>query len=118
MRLPSYSLIWLASCVLMPTTTRIWAFVPTNHLHGAVALGRGTFLSPLNGRSLETQDCECDNPDDINAISASASSLVHQKGSGELFRSANLIDVDGNMVRLGDKMGEGKSVVIFLRHLG
>ena len=33
-------------------------------------------------------------------------------------RSAVLTDADGNIVRLGEKMGSGTSVVIFLRHLG
>ena len=44
--------------------------------------------------------------------------LVSQKGSGNLLRDVMLTDVDDNVVRLGDKMGGGTSVVIFLRHLG
>ena len=115
MRLTSYSRIWVASCFLILAATRIWAFAPTSTLPTVVTLRRGTTLSPLDNGPLEAQDCECDNPEDTNAMPAS---LVHQKGSGELFRSAKVTDVDGNMVRLGDKMGKGKSVVIFLRHLG
>ena len=42
--------------------------------------------------------------------------VPEQGASG--FRNSMLTDADGNFVRLGDKMGSGKSVVIFLRHLG
>ena len=33
-------------------------------------------------------------------------------------RSAILTNADGELVNLGEKMGNGKSIVIFLRHLG
>lgn len=44
--------------------------------------------------------------------------LVSQKGSGKLMRDAMLTDVNGDTITLGDKMGRGTSVVVFLRHLG
>jgi len=44
--------------------------------------------------------------------------LTHSKGSSSLIRSAVLSDANGEMRRLDEVMGQGKSVVIFLRHLG
>lgn len=38
--------------------------------------------------------------------------------TANVLRSAVLTDVNGNSVKLGDKMGSGTSIVIFLRHLG
>jgi hypothetical protein len=61
----------------------------------------------------EGQDTPCDIPEGI--INPD---LVSQKGSGNLFRNVMLTDVDGKVIRLGDKMGGGTSIVIFLRHLG
>ena len=116
MRFAASSRVWLASCFLSLAATQTWSFAP--NLSPAAGVARNTLLSPLNAESVEAQDCECASPDDSDAAFATKPSLVNQKGSAELFRSAILTDVDGNMVRLGDKMGEGRSVVIFLRHLG
>jgi hypothetical protein len=33
-------------------------------------------------------------------------------------RSAQLTNIDGELINLGDRMGKGTSIVIFLRHLG
>jgi len=44
--------------------------------------------------------------------------LQKQKGAVKSLRSALVTDADGSIVQLGQKMGEGKSVVVFLRHLG
>lgn len=63
--------------------------------------------------AFEGQETPCDIPESI--INPD---LVSQKGSGNLFRNVMLTDADGKVVRLGDKMGGGTSVVIFLRHLG
>jgi hypothetical protein len=38
--------------------------------------------------------------------------------TAKTLRSAVLTNADGESVRLGDKMGPGTSVVIFLRHMG
>lgn len=38
--------------------------------------------------------------------------------TAKLLRSATLINADGETVSLGGKMGQGTSVVVFLRHLG
>lgn len=61
----------------------------------------------------ETDSTPCDIPEDV--INPD---LVSQKGSGSLLRDAMLTDVNDKTIRLGDKMGDGTSVVIFLRHMG
>lgn len=38
--------------------------------------------------------------------------------TANVLRSAVLTNADGESIRLGDKMGSGVSVVIFLRHMG
>lgn len=55
----------------------------------------------------------CDIPTDVTT-----QSLVSEKGSAKVLRSAVLTNADGDSIRLGDQMGNGVSVVIFLRHLG
>uniref|UniRef100_A0A7R9VW40 Uncharacterized protein n=1 Tax=Pseudictyota dubia TaxID=2749911 RepID=A0A7R9VW40_9STRA len=43
--------------------------------------------------------------------------LVSAPGSADVLRSALLTNADGESVRLGDAMGSGTSIVVFLRHL-
>jgi hypothetical protein len=54
----------------------------------------------------------CDMPD------VDATDFMSQKGSGNILRSAMLTNAAGELVSLGDSMGTGSSLVIFLRHLG
>lgn len=63
--------------------------------------------------SLYMTEAPCDVPSDV--INPD---LVSQKGSGKLLRSAMLTNADGEVIRLGDKMGNGTSVVVYLRHMG
>jgi hypothetical protein len=44
--------------------------------------------------------------------------LKSHRGSGRLLRDAVLTNARGEAVRLGDSMGNGRSVVVFLRHMG
>lgn len=44
--------------------------------------------------------------------------LVAEKGSASIIRSSMVVNADGSKVPLGSAMGEGVSIVIFLRHLG
>lgn len=87
------------------------AFVPSP------SFGITTIRSVGSSASLwmasEVRGTPCDIPEDIVNPD-----LVSQKGSGNLMRDVMLTDADGKVVRLGDKMGGGTSVVIFLRHLG
>lgn len=55
---------------------------------------------------------QCDIPDIV------PTDLTTEKGSASLLRSAALTNVDGDIVSLDALMGKGKSVVIFLRHMG
>ena len=67
--------------------------------------------------SVECDDSQCDLPDLDTDFGASGVASVADRGAS-VFRNSVLTDADGNKVRLGDRMGSGKSVVIFLRHLG
>jgi hypothetical protein len=62
--------------------------------------------------SSETETTVCDMPEGVEVRD-----LISQKGSGKLIRSAILSNINGDIVRLGDEMGQGTSLVIFLRHL-
>lgn len=115
--------VWLASCLLSLLATQSWALAPNLPVatNSGSTLGRNARLSSqlYATDSAGAKDCECENSEDADALAATTQpSLVNQKGAAELFRSAVLTDADGNKIRLGDKMGEGRSVVIFLRHLG
>mmetsp|Transcript_12497 Transcript_12497/g.16440 ORF Transcript_12497/g.16440 Transcript_12497/m.16440 type:complete len:104 (-) Transcript_12497:20-331(-) len=44
--------------------------------------------------------------------------IIPPQVTANALRSAVLTDADGNLVRLGDQMGKGTSIVVFLRHLG
>jgi hypothetical protein len=102
----SLAAIAAAGCVLASES----AFVPS-------PLSSVTCRSVKSPGSLwtasEVQETPCDIPKNIKN-----SDLVSQKGSGNLLRNLVLTDVNGEVIRLGDKMGGGTSVVIFLRHLG
>ena len=60
-----------------------------------------------------TTSAPCDIPEDVVP-----EDLVKQKGSASILRSLVLTNVDGDSISLGNLMGKGKSVVIFLRHMG
>jgi hypothetical protein len=44
--------------------------------------------------------------------------IIPPQVTANALRSAVLTDADGNLVRLGEQMGKGTSIVVFLRHLG
>lgn len=73
----------------------------------------GLSAPPLSSLSMASQETPCDVPTDVVNPD-----LASQKGSGNVLRSATLTDVNDNQVLLGDKMGSGTSLVIFLRHMG
>jgi len=57
--------------------------------------------------------CECD-----AGVATVTSSGVPKTVRASTLRALDLMGADGQMQNLGEKMGEGKSVVVFLRHLG
>ena len=64
--------------------------------------------SALHQSSTETAK-PCDMPDVTD---------IPQGVTAKALRSAVLTDINGQKIQLGDKMGSGTSIVIFLRHLG
>jgi hypothetical protein len=54
----------------------------------------------------------CDMPD------VDPTDLMSQKGSAQILRNAMLTNAAGDVIPLGDSMGQGTSLVVFLRHLG
>jgi len=74
-------------------------------------------LSAMNvafpSSKLYSTEAPCDIPADVLPTD-----LTSEKGSASILRSAVLTNVDGDFVSLGRLMGKGKSVVIFLRHMG
>ena len=57
-------------------------------------------------------------PCDIPTDGPQAPDLVSQAGSADILRAAVLTDANGRSTKLVEAMGRGKSVVVFLRHLG
>jgi len=51
-------------------------------------------------------------------VPCTSSNVVPELVTAETLRSAILTDAKGGSIRLGDKMGKGTSIVVFLRHLG
>ena len=66
-------------------------------------------------KSTGTSSSICDMPT-IDTTATTLRSNNHQI-TAQTFRSAMVTSIDGTMVRLGDPMGSGTSIVIFLRHL-
>lgn len=86
----------------------------------APQFGRPTQISKTTTSQLfmDLADLECDDdgciiPDEDEDDFAA----VGDQGASA-FRDCMVTDVNGEAVKLGDKMGDGKSVVVFLRHLG
>jgi hypothetical protein len=74
-----------------------------------------SFSLAMNEASVpQCDEEECVIPDDLEE----ALVPFKQPGMGQLLRSAVLTNADGGFVRLDKAMGQGKSVVVFLRHLG
>mmetsp|Transcript_13235 Transcript_13235/g.15398 ORF Transcript_13235/g.15398 Transcript_13235/m.15398 type:complete len:106 (-) Transcript_13235:141-458(-) len=72
-----------------------------------------TSLSPYSSQLFSSESAICDIPKNVVQTD-----LTSQKGSGSILRSAVLTNVNGDSISLGSKMGQGKSIVIFLRHMG
>lgn len=84
------------------------------------------FVAPLNANAgptthsigplhtTEQSSAPCDAPEGVEA----APDLTSQPGSARLLRSNVVTNAEGDFVQLGESMGEGTSVVVFLRHMG
>ena len=61
----------------------------------------------------KTESAPCDIPTDVTAPS-----LVAQKKGANVLRSSVVTDIYGDFIPLDLPMKKGKSIVIFLRHMG
>ena len=64
-------------------------------------------LRPTSELFSETAEPPCATPD-----------VIPESVTAKILRSATLTDAKGDSIALGDKMGKGTSIVVFLRHLG
>jgi hypothetical protein len=87
---------------------------------GALATSADAFQAPQVARNAKSslvssrfmsssvqEEAPCATPD-----------IIPPQVTAKALRSAVLTDADGNLVRLGEEMGKGTSIVVFLRHLG
>ena len=92
------------------------AFAPipsaTRHLSGALVDGPRCLVRWSSSSSSESGTI-CDVPENVQKLR-----LIDQPQGGKILRDLELTDVDGSTVKLGTQMGDGTSVVVFLRHLG
>ena len=90
----------------------------------AICATGSAFVSPSNGvarsaaagplHSTEESTTPCAIPEGVDA----APDLTSQPGSAQLLRSNVVTNAEGDFVQLGEAMGTGTSVVVFLRHFG
>jgi len=64
--------------------------------------------------AVKAEATPCDIPTDIQPTTA----LTAQPNAGKILRSAVVTDINGDFLPLDRPMGQGTSVVIFLRHMG
>ena len=109
-------------CLLSHGTTKSWSFTFGFTGRGKVPATTSTTLdlfrrSRLNARSIakRVDDYHCG---ETRQEKLPRRSRRQHKSAAEMLRSAVLTSADGTKVRLGDEMGEGRAVVVFLRHLG
>ena len=82
-------------------------FAPQYSLSGgssSTVVGSKRQLSQLSSTTVEPP---CATPD-----------VIPESVTAKALRAATLTGADGETVALGDKMGQGTSIVVFLRHLG
>lgn len=95
-----------ASTITMLLCTRASAFVRPALRPAALGVGASSSRSLSVASSATVSDTE----------KVEAPELLGKKA--DFLRNAGLTAATGEVVKLGDVMGDGKSVVIFLRHLG
>lgn len=113
MRVPFSIALTMATCMsavsgFAPTFGITTTSTQTKTKHASFSLAMNEASVP------QCDEEECAIPDDLEE----ALVPFKQPGMGQLLRSAVLTNADGDFVRLDKAMGQGKSVVVFLRHLG
>ncbi len=105
----------VASATLLTASAVAAAFTihTLNDNNRAVLSSSSSSTTKTRGTSLSSTTTPCNIPQDIKPID-----LVSQKGSASILRSVVLTNVDGDFISLGKLMGKGKSIIVFLRHMG
>mmetsp|Transcript_13243 Transcript_13243/g.37786 ORF Transcript_13243/g.37786 Transcript_13243/m.37786 type:complete len:102 (-) Transcript_13243:861-1166(-) len=98
----------LLPVVAAATCASASAFVAPSNVNAGLARSIG----PLH--TTEQSNAPCDAPEGVET----APDLTSQPGSARLLRSNVVTNADGDFIQLGDSMGTGTSVVVFLRHMG
>jgi hypothetical protein len=93
--------------LLFSLAATTWAFAPQL----GVRYKDGS--QPTMFANVDCDDFECEIPDFDNNDDMGVASL-----GASVFRNSIVTDVHGNTLKLGERMGSQKSVVVFLRHLG
>ena len=92
----------------------VGAFAPSTVMRSVAAAARTATPTPTTACfSTKDETSICDVPNEINSVQ-----LKDQPRGGKILRDLDLTAADGSIVNLGSKMGDGTSMVVFLRHLG
>jgi hypothetical protein len=108
MKQPKPQLIALWALASLSTGASFTLNAPLNN----VAIPSKTSVTTCFAETVTSKPC--DMPEGFDDVP----SLVSQKGSGKILRSQTVTNSEGELISLGDAMGKGKSIVIFLRHMG
>jgi len=90
------------------TPTSAFQSVHPTALSQSSTITRTGQLFAVSTNNKQDESSPCAMPNDVIPESVTAQGL----------RSAMLTNANGDKIRLGDQMGQGTSIVIFLRHLG
>jgi hypothetical protein len=99
-----------AFAAVMATTASAFQLLPTQTRSNAnsISMSQQSKMSVILQSSTAAEEAPpCATPD-----------VIPESVTAKVLRSATLTDANGELVRLGDKMGKGTSIVVFLRHLG
>jgi len=93
---------------LLSSLTAVTAFqtVPRSSVSGP---------SPVVGHRSTTAVSSTANAE---APCAGTNDVIPESVTAQSLRTAILTNIDGDLIRLDEKMGKGTSIVVFLRHLG
>jgi hypothetical protein len=103
----------IATTTLLAQDTAAFSFANPNSLFASRLSVRAASSPRTRLFSTETGSAPCDIPTD-----AIAPSLVSQPNGASVLRSSAVKDINGDFIPLGRAMKKGKSIVIFLRHMG
>lgn len=85
----------------------------------AFAIALWTSSSMLGADAFVSSSCfALSESKDFSSCLNAATALENATPSANVLRNAGLTNASDEVVRLGDRMGKGKSIVVFLRHLG